>query len=233
VGLTITYNIGLNGGVVNGPDGVFILVNTVMKIQELMQRNPPQTKNEFVDPDSDYIGSGMQSKVYPHPTHSDRVVKVVKVFNPRNDSYVNFIRLITEHQNNPFFPRIYSAKMHKMPDSAETSMSYRLIMVMEKLHELDDERLMDAAEENLVRLGIPPEYIRDANNSDKMSVFFASPERRRDLAQNTNNPQFKEAIELLEPYFEAFGQDMHSGNAMIRLTGSGPQIVIIDPLELG
>jgi sarcosine oxidase gamma subunit len=123
--------------------------------------------------------------------------------------------------------------MHEMPDEAETAMAYRLIMVMEKLHSIDDERLMDAAEANLISLGIPPEYIRDNNNSDKMSVFFASPERRHALAQGTNNPRFKEALELLEPYFEAFGQDMHSGNAMIRLTGSGPQIVIIDPLELG
>ncbi len=211
-------------------------VNTIMKIQELMNQTTPQTKNEFQSPNSDILGSGMQAKVYQHPNHTDRVVKVVKLFNPRTDAYTNFVRLIVKHQDNPFFPRIFSAKIHEMPNDADGALPYRLIIVMEKLHPVDSEKLQDATIESLWRLGINTDSWSDDELYDavlNVKMAFNNSDRRKKLAAETNNPQFKEALELLEPYFEAFGTDMHIGNIMIRLTGSGPQIVLIDPLDFG
>jgi hypothetical protein len=193
----------------------------------LLEIKSVQQKGKFVPP-GDHMGQGTQGKAYLHPSRPNSIIKTADVEDPETDSYVDFIKLSMKHQNNPFFPKIYNAKIVANKDNIQYP--YTLIVNMEKLQPLRDSKVSDVAKEMLERLGFP-HHVAQIPDRDHLFYYMNSSSNRAELANNTKNPQFKEALELLEPYIKYFHHDLHADNLMVRLTGSGPQIVIIDPLK--
>ncbi len=95
---------------------------------------------------------------------------------------------------------------------------------MERLHRLLSAELYEVIPHLFAQLGIEVE-------PEKVRWLWDYPEKRKFLRDNTNNPTFREALEVMEPLFERFvgRSDLHLNNWMIRLTAVGPQLVIIDP----
>lgn len=202
-----------------------------MKLCEIKTVDP---KGVFVSPKSDMLGSGIQGVAYKHPKQPNSVIKTAEIENPDTDSYAEFIRLAMAHQDNPFFPRIHSAKIIKSPEPKPNrppnDSPYTLVVNMEKLQPYLLSNVTDAAHEMFQRLGVP-EKVAQSDNPGALFNYLLSTSNRRELANKTPNPQFREALLALEPFIQEFDIDMHGGNWMVRLTGHGPQIVILDPLH--
>jgi hypothetical protein len=181
---------------------------------------------------SGYGGGVIDSEVYKDLKHPSRVLKVVKVFDA-GDPYIKFIKLTINHQDNPFFPRIYGYKIHE--EEGDQSLRndnlmydhYTVYVFMEKLipiHKFDDSMVR----QQLKTIGI--NYTGPLTDSFELSKLMKNAADRSHIASNSLIPKFQEAMSLLEPLFKEAGSDMHIDNIMMRLTKYGPQFVIIDPL---
>lgn len=197
-----------------------------MKLFELLERQEPkidfrprQIKNIDVLK-AGTMGQGLQAVV--GKTKGNTVIKKAAIYG-NNDAYLQYVALIAEHQDNPFFPQIYSAKVFQEapPEDVKGYAKGQMYLVvhMERLHEINNPKIKDAVEEQAKRLGIGS--LEDVTLDDEYD--------RKSIAGDTNNPQLKEALELMEPLFQYYGSDMHLGNWMVRLTSTGPQLVFADP----
>lgn len=196
---------------------------------------------------------GVESRVYKHKKHPNIVTKVALVAS-KETPYVKFIETILQHQDNPFFPRIYNAKLIERPPDEEEDWRkdlydepdqyLELFIQMEKLHSLKTGQLRETLPHIFKQIGvdfISPESLERAAHtvpgedweesaSGQLFGAFETRQGRRQLIDKSKNPMFKEAMRVLEPHFEEFGADLNIGNIMVRLTNTGPQLVIIDPL---
>jgi hypothetical protein len=201
-----------------------------MRLDEIA-RTTRVPKTTFSFP-KEKLGVGAQGRAHAHPKQQHVVVKTADVYEPDTDPYVNFVKIAMEHQDNPFFPKIYKAKLVRVGDHM-----YQLVLTMERLQESANPKIADAVVENFKRLGFPQD-IADTTTEEKDTItivkiraWLRSHSNRRQLAKDTPNPQFSEALTLLEPLLKRFENDMHAHNWMVRLTSSGPQLVIIDPID--
>jgi len=173
---------------------------------------------------------------------ANTVIKIANIPNINDDEYVEFVKVVIANQNNPFFPKLYNAKVYETYKDVDKEISpemmagakYKLVLHMEKLHSLSGEKTFDAALSTLEQLGFDVANYNTGQSDSRildqiLDRSFDEPSDRKALANKTKNPALKKALLLLEPFFVKFGNDMHSGNAMFRLTGTGPQLVIIDP----
>jgi hypothetical protein len=199
-----------------------------MKLFEIKVAEP---KGHFVSP-KDILGYGIQGKAYNHPKQPNSVIKTAKIEDPENDAYVEFIKLAMKNQDNPFFPRIHSAKIIKAGSlttyKPAGAAPYKLVINMEKLQPYLYSNVTDAAQGMFQRLGVP-EKVAQSTEAGALFNYLTNARNRNMLAAATKNSQFRRALDLLEPHIRKFGHDLHAGNWMIRLTGHGPQIVILDP----
>ncbi len=200
-------------------------IQLVVKLKELLEADTtlnltPRNVKRVNTGKMKSAGGGLQASV--HKTKSNTVVKKAYIpnANPEDDAYVKYVKLISEHQGNPFFPRIYSAKMYQEDpvEGAELGKVY-LVVHMERLQELTGKKITDTAQELIRSLGI--NGLTD-NSFDNTASRFS-------IAEETTNPQLRDAIFLMEPLFREFGSDLHVGNFMLRLTSTGPQLVFADP----
>lgn len=183
-------------------------------------------------------GSGLyETKVYIDKKHPNQVLKITPIHD-KADPYYRFIQTVIEHKDNPFFPKIYGLRVydmegHVIPGDAFEGIPDRkvrdhllLYVWMEKLvplHKLDDAHVRQL----LSNVGI--EYEGKLKNDFTLRRQFHNPVDRTQITASSQIPQFEEAMRTLEPLFKLFGNDMHIENIMVRLTGVGPQIVIVDP----
>jgi hypothetical protein len=197
--------------------------------------------------EKDFVAQGYQAKVFmpPNLQKSNAIVKVASLGrNPYNDSYMHYIHEILNDPNNPFFPRIYSAKVYLQNDR------YYLVVVMEKLQPIRGNKIADAAEHLLAQLGIDKAAIRRSRKrqgqdtrldkedrvidlSFDIGTMLRDEDGIRELIELSDNEQFKHAMETIMKVKNSSHDhryDMHLGNWMVRLTGHGPQLVITDPL---
>ena len=209
-----------------------------------IKRLPPKPKREYfprIHPGDmperfQKVGSGigagiLPSEVYVDKIHPNRILKVVRIRNLQ-DPYYRYVLMVQQHQNNPFFPRIYGVKVYEHNDTIEYGQNgvgdqYILHVFMEKLHpvsELDEE----VARQILWSVGIP--YKGEMKDDYSLRTKMGKDEYRKLMKQHTQHPKLKEALRLLEPMFKKFGNDVHIDNLMFRLTGVGPQVVLVDPL---
>ncbi len=201
-----------------------------MRLDEIT-RTTRIPKGNWKEPKGQRLGSGAQGRAITHPKQANVAIKIANVYDVDHDPYVEFVKLALENQDNPFFPRIYKAKLVRMGDSI-----YQLVLNMERLHNISNPNIADAVVENFKRLGFPQD-VADTTTADitkdvvKIRKWLEQRTNRQQLAKTTPNPNFREALTLLEPFLEKFKNDMHAQNWMARLTPSGPQLVIIDPLE--
>jgi len=151
------------------------------------------------------------------------------------DAYLSYIKAIHDsNSNNPYFPRIHNLKIFK---NEQDNINYRINM--EKLINFNTEKII-YNHELMVSL-----YNYMFNEKLKISQgiidrnFFAE-EIRAEIEKaiqnraihNIKDPNLKEAVEFIIKIGETggFTADIHSGNIMWRITGTRPQLVIIDPL---
>jgi hypothetical protein len=102
-----------------------------------------------------------------------------------------------------------------------------MVVTMEKLYPLKrNSKLYDIVIDNFQLQGI------DISNTNSLGSYFSLRSNRVLLARNTKNPKLREALRLVEHIIKMpfVFPDMHNGNWMIRLTGVGPQLVIVDPV---
>jgi hypothetical protein len=201
-----------------------------MRLDEIA-RTTRVPKTGWEDSKGKNMGSGVQGYATMHPTQQNVVVKTADVYNVDEDAYVEFVKLALEHQDNPFFPKIYKAKLVRMGE-----FFHRLVITMERLHDISKPKIADAIVANFRRLGIPQDVADTTTSTDTIKVIAIRAllnDRiyRQHLAKVTPNPKFREALTLLDPYIEKFVNDLHAQNWMARLTPSGPQLVIIDPIN--
>lgn len=161
------------------------------------------------------IGGGVTAQVFG--SEKPNTIRKISYHASPNDAYIQYIKIILQHQDNPFFPRIYNAKLYKK------SGLYALFMEMEKLISLKDPKMIDTAYHIFRQLGL--DYMSYRPWDWENSNFIEG------LKQKSNNPHFIEAVNILEPLFKKFISDLHKNNMMVRLTSSGPQLVITDPFE--
>ncbi|PPD55268.1 MAG: hypothetical protein CTY12_01285 [Methylotenera sp.] len=179
---------------------------------------------------------GHQATAFSHKNKSNVVVKTIKL--KHKDPIIDFIEICQQHSDNPFLPKVYSAKIYKREND-----SY-MIVTMEKLHPVRGPNTL--IKNNLpffINLRILPSdedkqhpLYNQLNKPTGMSVYelirtmFADTEYRHWLTKNTPNSKLAEALTLLENLFETHFPDLHIDNFMIRLSGSTPQLVLLDPI---
>ena len=229
-----------------------------MKLHDLLIERIDLSKPTMIDfkghqwlpVSGELAGQGIQARVYK--TGSGVVTKVAVLDDELGlrDPAVKFLDIILQHQDNPFFPRIYHARVYR---DKEGILDPILIVQMEKLMKLTDPKIEDASADLLDQLGIGTtelsqhfkDHVKksDWSKSTKriMTKTSALNQKMMKLAMDgdanaiaklgsrSKNPKFREALKLLAPTMAKEGSDLHHGNWMVRLTGAGPQLVIIDP----
>lgn len=225
------------------------------------------------------LGEGLFAEVY-EGRKTNTVIKVADLNSP-SDAYINFIRDALQNQNNPFFPRIYNAKLYdqdaadpqdagKRPKSGRVPpglRGYTLIVEMEKLLPLNHPKIIHALPhtiENILasagieidefvhrfmNLDIEAEMADDNLTADQiedqihqrmtnaavkaffqLSDWLTDPEDIQKFIEYTENEQLKQALKALARLFEKHQVDLNVDNMMFRLTSTGPQLVITDPV---
>lgn len=185
------------------------------------------TKKEPEFPSEKSVGlRGLRTTTYdvgPPGTVTKRVW-IPDAFHP----VLAFLRTIRRHPDNPFFPRVFHAKLYRVPGKKRIL----LVVQMERLHELDDKHLIDALPHIMRQIGVdlPEErYQNQIGYVVDIANLFSTSKGRAKLKRASKSPQFVEAMNVLESDLQHYGSDLHGANFMLRLTGHGPQLVIIDP----
>jgi len=227
-----------------------------MKLHELLTEKIDLTKStpisfrgrQWIPISGEMAGEGAQAKVYNTGLGMVTKVAVLDEELGLNDPAVNFLDIILEHQDNPFFPKIYHARVYRDKEGIKDPV---LLVQMEKLMSIVDPKIVDAVSGLFDQLGIGTKEIskefkqhvkqygkstanvltrtRALNNKIRDGWMLENPKAIAKLGSRSKNPQFREAVKFLTPAFLKHGNDLHHGNWMVRLTGSGPQLVIIDP----
>jgi len=204
---------------------------------------------QWIPVSGDMAGEGVQARVYKTGLGMVTKVAVLDEDLGMRDPAVKFLRIILQHQDNPFFPKIYHARVYR---DKEGVLDPVLLVQMEKLMPLNNERIRDAVSGLFDQLGIGikdlnPKMVQhfkqnyDPSTANYMqratalkqkimqAAFNDDPKAIARLGSRSKNPQFREAMKILAPAFASEGSDLHHGNWMVRLTGAGPQLVIVDP----
>jgi hypothetical protein len=206
-----------------------------------------------------YLGSGVQSIAYELTKKPNSILKVINL-QDLNDPTIAFIRVCMNHQDNPYFPRIYKMRvfesnridpyeyqylfnLNNPPINAELPLvgDYVAFVVMERLHSVDvvNPDVHQHIGKQLVSLGVIPD--KDAMNIKiggswrrmDLSKYFDTHEKRHNIINNCQDRDFCEAMRILEPVFRRHKPDMHMGNLMARRSNDGIQLVIMDPVTYG
>lgn len=222
---------------------IFEIFNTQSNITEKKLDIKIQDREKSMMPSKylEYLDSGVNSMVYTMKKYPNAVIKMTPVHG-KDAMAVQFLRVCTNNQTNPFFPKIYAYKLMKSKQLSEEEkdllyskyktgvdfeifgdLPYVLIMVVEKLKPLNSVSLTQQVK-LFKDIGVDVEIIRD--KFIDMYDIFDEPKDRLDIIKNTPNKDFAKALRLLEPLFNNYQQDMHDGNFMLR----GSQLVIIDPV---
>lgn len=233
-----------------------MLLNEILSkpIQNLKQ-SPRAVNDLWTTKQHNVIGVGAQSVAYLHNKFPGKVIKTVQISGTDDPSY-QFLRLCLKHQNNPWFPKIYTVKQYKtnqqtdkqrsnqydnlnirFNDNEETPpglQKYTLIVVTEKLTPIKENQY--SVEEIGQKFGCDvaqftnnPRFEQShAQQSFIVGKLFENPAQRKILFQQSKDPAFKQALRLLEPLFKHYDEDMGFRNIMMR---PPDQWVFIDPIQ--
>ena len=171
------------------------------------------------------LGAGIQGTAFATPRPNE--VRKVYGLDNLNDSYYKFIKMIEQHQDNPFFPRIYRHKVYKnKPITVSRISDYSMtgVVMMEKLHPM----LGGKIPEEVIRAMFNNLGINIRNFDDISQMFRYKTDMAKRMAETTND-QLAEALRILLGSGRRFF-DLHTNNWMVRLTSVGPQLVILDPV---
>jgi hypothetical protein len=88
-----------------------------LKISELFEKklemptSKGKTSGIIQSPNLSYLDAGIQTIAYLHSKFPDKVIKTVNISGVDDPAY-QFLRICKNHQNNPYFPKIYAYKMY-------------------------------------------------------------------------------------------------------------------------
>ena len=200
-----------------------------MKLLELVDIDRPRTVKHSLDPHTfpeRMAGGREKSEELGHGTAAvafkgkgPNVVNKTSYHASPDDGYIQYIKTVMKHQDNPFFPKIYNAKLYKEGDT------YALNMQLERLYSVKNPKINDAVRHMFKEVGLDYDTYDTENWDDVKWV------RQIQVKNVHRNPKFARAVNILIPHLRRFGSDLHRENLMVRLTGAGPQLVITDPVE--
>ena len=171
------------------------------------------------------LGAGVQGIAFN--TNKPNTIRKVYGLDDFNDPYYQFIKMIEQHQDNPFFPRIYRHHVYKNKPLNQSRISdYFMtgVVMMEKLQPLFGGRIdQDVVRALFANLGVS---IREV---DDLQWIFEDRAQIQKVINTTTNDTFAEALRILISSGRKT-YDLHAGNWMVRLTSIGPQLVILDPV---
>lgn len=213
--------------------------------KELKVRSGPglraSQKKALAVPGAEKLGSGFYGKTYTVPGDVEKVVKYSRLQGRSwdDDGYYRYVTGLRDakrvSRNNPFLPQIYSVKRLKSP----RGIPY-LETVMEKLYSFDslsDDQAKDVLEKlagEHLSTEIKPFGNWKKTLVDVVKQFVVFPDNEVEVEDKTfyiNNKEFINAVVILLKYSADFKPDIHGGNLMFRMTPTGPQLVLSDPLS--
>lgn len=196
---------------------------------------------------------------FDKPSKINTVFKYFWISGPK-DGYVTFLKTFIHDQhrlNNPYLPRIYSFKIFKEPnddysdvDSNEQKSQMFGRVEMERLVKIDRPELLDvdllkSLYEQMFYDSIPGfhKYKKSQGKTNVLSAEMILSQIIMNIRQairlsdpnyliKIKDPDLKNAIRYIKTAATRFGNyvDLHEGNIMWRITGTRPQLVIVDPL---
>lgn len=171
------------------------------------------------------LGSGVQGHAFD--TNKPNTVRKIYGIDSFDDPYHQFIKMIEQHQDNPFFPRIYRHHVYKNKPLQHSHLNDYLmtgVVMMEKLYPLYKGPLdADTIISMFENLGLK------INTPDDLYSMFTQRTMIQRVINTTTSDTFAEALRILISSGRK-AYDLHSGNWMVRLTSVGPQLVILDPV---
>jgi hypothetical protein len=186
--------------------------------------------------DGKRVGRGQAAQVFASP-NDNVVIKTFSTFLGNSEATMQFLRMATKHQDNPYFPKIYSIKQYKGPIGPKTQAGKdtrglpTIVVKMEKLQKITTQDIdwwLDCL--GIVR---PAGMVDDDPNetlSNHVKALFDSSEWVTELYHTTRDQNLKKALRLLRPLLAIYGSDLIRGNFMMR-SGSTNQLVFTDPLD--
>lgn len=186
-------------------------------------------KHEFDD------NSGAYAMGIEDPTDPHMYRKKMKAFtNLDQDAYFQYIKYITPYMDsNHCFPKVYVTKIKEYSNGYKKP-SYqmeKLITLNEaedifgagKLSDFFFKRYFNAGDHSDLAIDHMGSYIAVI----KRAIYgaFDTDDWDNDLAQ---------AVKLIQQFladFKDFTLDLHRGNLMVRMTSTGPQLVLTDPVQ--
>lgn len=223
-----------------------------MILAEILSKQIPNLKSSnklvsdiIANSNNKVVGIGAQSIAYLHKKFPGKVIKTIQISGTSDPSY-QFIRMCLKHQDNPYFPKIFSVKMYNSKQYNKESDRYTefdnivdndvppaaqnnvLIVVTEKLTDMTGITLQDLERYGIEDFPIPSKmkgYKRQ--HSIQFRLAFKDRDFRQYMQQVVTDQHLKQALRLLEPLFRHYEPDMHDGNIMIRQPN---QWVFIDPV---
>lgn len=172
------------------------------------------------------LGAGVQGLAVERTKKTNVVTKVFGM-NDARDGYYRFLKFCQDHQNNPYLPKIYKLRVYDKEfniDSDGLEHDYELtgVVDLEKLVPINHPKIKDAIVPQLKRLGLPSDQSKRRRTNHLIDYYNSAVER----GSIERDEQFEQVVDFLENS----SKDLHSGNVMARLTSTGPQLVIIDPV---
>lgn len=138
-----------------------------MKVYELLNERQSNIKHVNVKqhPDikdkNERLGSGFEAKVYADKT-GGTVIKELPIDSEVEDSATyQYIDQVMSHQDNPFLPRIYNAKLY----THNTMGRKKLVVQMERLTDFNSEKVAHLLPQLLAQIGID-EYDVDQSSRE-------------------------------------------------------------------
>lgn len=219
-----------------------------MKLRTLFEKidvSPRQQRGDFRLQDEiekKRLGKGIEAQAFQSKS-PNAVIKVVNITTDLEyHAYTQYLKIIKNNPDNPFFPRIYKTRVYTAPKSERFGRKYYMVVHMEKLLPLERSNVIHNVGSLLKQIGIPKSYADhivatdpysrnyiDVDVSIKLADLFDNENTRREITNASKNPQFVEAMNEMEYLFQQFRSDLTANNFMIRITGHGPQLVITDP----
>jgi hypothetical protein len=183
-------------------------------------RNKVDTRNVSSEKDTEdakLLGKGSQGVAIERTKKPNMVTKVFGI-NSDNDGLIQFIRMAQRHQN-IHFPHFENLRIiNKQYVGNDANFKKTAAVDMEKLIPLNNEKIKDAVKSKLREYGV-------LMQREELTTSFSFDRVNLDAIKDS---QLKKAIDLIRQVSPL--TDMGARNIMVRLTSTGPQIVLVDPI---
>ncbi len=225
-----------------------------MRLDELINFDPKSSKHDIgsygykldTKTRAEPVGSGSFGTAYDTKSNKrlNQVTKVGKaatfqkgptrlapVKSIEDDGYLAYISAVQKIQqgehNNPYFPVVHDLKIRK---NAEGHLSYKIDL--EKLYNFETPKIIESDEvmkalcDRMFAIESP-----DDGFADHILYCLRTAKKNPRIIQDENlNDALRLIYEIVEQRNGIYILDLSEGNIMWRITGTIPQLVIIDPI---